>query len=39
MTAMKVIGIVVAWAMCALLVLILLLVPLARHADRNLRHE
>ena len=32
---MKVIGIVIAWAMCALLVLILLLVPLARHADRQ----
>ena len=32
---MKVIGIVVAWAMCALLALILLLVPLARHADRR----
>ena len=35
MTAMRTIGIVVAWAMCALLVLILLLVPLARHADRR----
>ncbi len=32
---MKTIGIVIAWAMCTFLVLILLLVPLARHADRR----